>query len=205
MRGIWVAEILGLRPFDLRDQSRGLYHAGAVIASNYVVAMADTAQSLGAWSERVADPEDVAAAIAQPQPVTSPISSRNRELQGVGGWLLFFCIALIILGPLVTLVQVMNLPNVDALGMILEFARAALGIVVGILLWNVRPIAFTLLWIYFGFVALMAVLGIIGFAVLEQKRPEDLIVSVRALIYVTIWFLYFRKSERVRATFGRNL
>lgn len=144
-------------------------------------------------------------ALAQPQPVTPSISPHHRGLQGVGGWLLFFCIALIILGPLVTFVQVMNLPNVDPLAMGLEFARAAFGIAVGIFLWNVRPVAFTLLWIYFGFVALMAVLGIIGFAVLEQKRPEDLTVSVRALIYVTIWFLYFRKSERVRATFGRNL
>src|SRR5204862_5061994 len=27
-RGIWLAEILNLRPFDLRDESRTVYHAG---------------------------------------------------------------------------------------------------------------------------------------------------------------------------------
>jgi predicted short-subunit dehydrogenase-like oxidoreductase (DUF2520 family) len=34
-----LAEMLGLRPFDLEDSQRTLYHAGAVFASNYVVAL----------------------------------------------------------------------------------------------------------------------------------------------------------------------
>jgi predicted short-subunit dehydrogenase-like oxidoreductase (DUF2520 family) len=33
-RGRWLAETLGLRPFDLADDRRALYHAGAAIASN---------------------------------------------------------------------------------------------------------------------------------------------------------------------------
>jgi len=36
-RGRWLADTLGLRPFDLDDSSRALYHAGAAIASNYLV------------------------------------------------------------------------------------------------------------------------------------------------------------------------
>jgi predicted short-subunit dehydrogenase-like oxidoreductase (DUF2520 family) len=35
----WLAETLGLRPFDLADDARTLYHAGAVFASNYLVTM----------------------------------------------------------------------------------------------------------------------------------------------------------------------
>jgi predicted short-subunit dehydrogenase-like oxidoreductase (DUF2520 family) len=35
----WLAETLGLTPFDLADDARTLYHAGAVFASNYVVTM----------------------------------------------------------------------------------------------------------------------------------------------------------------------
>ena len=35
--GFWLAEALGLRPFELADAARTLYHAGAVFASNYVV------------------------------------------------------------------------------------------------------------------------------------------------------------------------
>jgi predicted short-subunit dehydrogenase-like oxidoreductase (DUF2520 family) len=33
----WLAETLGLRPFTLADEARPLYHAGAAIASNYLV------------------------------------------------------------------------------------------------------------------------------------------------------------------------
>jgi predicted short-subunit dehydrogenase-like oxidoreductase (DUF2520 family) len=35
----WLAETLGLRPFPLADEARPLYHAGAAIASNYLVAL----------------------------------------------------------------------------------------------------------------------------------------------------------------------
>jgi len=35
--GWWLAEILGLRPFELEDSLRALYHAGATIASSYLV------------------------------------------------------------------------------------------------------------------------------------------------------------------------
>lgn len=37
--GFWLAETLGLRPFALADESRTLYHAGAVFASNYLVTL----------------------------------------------------------------------------------------------------------------------------------------------------------------------
>jgi predicted short-subunit dehydrogenase-like oxidoreductase (DUF2520 family) len=34
-----LARTLGLEPFELRDESRALYHAGAVVASNYLVTL----------------------------------------------------------------------------------------------------------------------------------------------------------------------
>jgi predicted short-subunit dehydrogenase-like oxidoreductase (DUF2520 family) len=45
-RGLWLAELLGLRPFELRDESRVLYHAGAAIASNYLVTLYRSAAKL---------------------------------------------------------------------------------------------------------------------------------------------------------------
>src|SRR5262245_11660569 len=36
-RGRWLAEILGLKPFVIDDANRAMYHAGASIASNYLV------------------------------------------------------------------------------------------------------------------------------------------------------------------------
>jgi predicted short-subunit dehydrogenase-like oxidoreductase (DUF2520 family) len=38
-RGWWLAQVLGLEPFDLADDRRQLYHAGAVMASNYLVTL----------------------------------------------------------------------------------------------------------------------------------------------------------------------
>jgi hypothetical protein len=153
-------------------------------------------------------PERAGAAFEQAQSPL-PISSRDRNAQKVGGWLLFFCIVVIIVGPLSALVEVMSFSgNIDAdisLAVALDLVRAVLGLVTGIFLWNVRPVAFTLLWIYFGLVALLAVLGIIGFALAELQRPNDLTMPVRSLIYVAIWASYFHTSKRVKATFGRNL
>jgi predicted short-subunit dehydrogenase-like oxidoreductase (DUF2520 family) len=45
-RALWLAEVLGLRPFALADDRRALYHAGAVMASNFLVTLYRTAASL---------------------------------------------------------------------------------------------------------------------------------------------------------------
>jgi predicted short-subunit dehydrogenase-like oxidoreductase (DUF2520 family) len=44
--GFWLAETLGLRPFELADESRAAYHAGAAVASNFLVALRSAAGSL---------------------------------------------------------------------------------------------------------------------------------------------------------------
>jgi predicted short-subunit dehydrogenase-like oxidoreductase (DUF2520 family) len=38
-RGFWLARTLGLEPFALAESARPLYHAGAAIASNYLVTL----------------------------------------------------------------------------------------------------------------------------------------------------------------------
>jgi predicted short-subunit dehydrogenase-like oxidoreductase (DUF2520 family) len=45
-RGLWLARTLGLRPFELADDVRPLYHAGAAIASNYLVTLHRVASDL---------------------------------------------------------------------------------------------------------------------------------------------------------------
>jgi predicted short-subunit dehydrogenase-like oxidoreductase (DUF2520 family) len=53
--GFWLAGQLGLEPFGLDDSERALYHAGAVVASNFLVtlhrAAADLAETAGAPPE----------------------------------------------------------------------------------------------------------------------------------------------------------
>ena len=46
-----LAETLGLRPFELADRDRTLYHAGAVFASNYLVTLQRAAVRLGVPAE----------------------------------------------------------------------------------------------------------------------------------------------------------
>lgn len=45
-RATWLACALGLEPFVLADDARTLYHAGAAIASNYLVTLYRTASRL---------------------------------------------------------------------------------------------------------------------------------------------------------------
>jgi len=45
-RAIWLADLLGLRPFLLADEDRAAYHAGAAIASNYLVTLYRSAARL---------------------------------------------------------------------------------------------------------------------------------------------------------------
>ena len=44
--GFWLARTLGLEPFALADDRRALYHAGAAIASNYIVTLRRAAGDL---------------------------------------------------------------------------------------------------------------------------------------------------------------
>lgn len=45
-RGVWLAETLGLHPFVLAEEHRALYHAGASIASNFLVTLYRAASAL---------------------------------------------------------------------------------------------------------------------------------------------------------------
>ena len=49
-----LAEALGVRPFELADGDRTLYHAGAVFASNYLVTLQRAAVRLGVPAEGLA-------------------------------------------------------------------------------------------------------------------------------------------------------
>jgi len=138
------------------------------------------------------------------EPATIGPPMRRPDLKGVGGWLLFFCISLTFLAPLLLVVRAWG--GALELEGIIDIALTAFGVIVGIMVWNVHQRAFLLLWIYFGLMALLLVLGIVGSVTApEAGDPREFVQLVRALGATIIWFLYFRKSDRVQATFGRNL
>ena len=87
-----------------------------------------------------------------------------------------------------------------------DLALTAFGALVGAVVWNVHPRAFALLWIYFGLTAGLLVLAIAGTLISSERHgPETLTQLVSGFGSTVIWFLYFKQSDRVQATFGRNM
>jgi len=129
----------------------------------------------------------------------------NPKLKGVGGWLLLFCLTLTVFGPAQLQSMVFGSHGWDAES-ITELALVVYGLIVGICVWSAHRFAFTLLWIYFGIQSLFSLLGILAYTVgPEHASPEQLTLPVRTFVYIGVWYLYFHNSERVRATFGRNM
>ena len=138
----------------------------------------------------------------EPQTISPP--ARRPGLKGVGGWLLFFCILLTLVNP--AAVFVMAWSGGFSEDNLVYFAWAVFGVVVGAMLWNVNQRVFVLLWIYFAITVLIQALAIVGMAASEDKvEASEMTLTLRGLVYTVIWFLYFKKSDRVQATFGRNL
>jgi hypothetical protein len=141
---------------------------------------------------------------ASPSPNLGPISPLLPKPKEVGGWLMFFCILLTVISPLVVLVMAWS----GDLGVefLFNIGWAAFGALVGFMIWNVQQQAFLLLWIYFGITALLIGFAVVNLLSAEQGVPiHDSILMFRSAIYCVAWFLYFKRSERVKKTFGRNL
>ncbi len=65
-RARWLAGRLGLRPFEIADEDRALYHAAAVIGGNYLVTLHQVAQRL-------------LAAVGAPPAAIEPLMARTVE------------------------------------------------------------------------------------------------------------------------------
>lgn len=149
-------------------------------------------------------------------------------LIGVKGWLLFFCISLIFIGPIISLptiivylVNINNPLNYDPLpnlilniDVIVSTLILLFGIYVGITIWRVRPNS-----IRYANIFLNAYLGytILSFLIIFTIVPSyDIIYNsetvgflgdtFRETVYsigsVIVWKLYLKKSERVKNTFN---
>jgi predicted short-subunit dehydrogenase-like oxidoreductase (DUF2520 family) len=76
-----LAEVLGLRPFVLDDERRALYHAGAAIASNYLVTLRRAAGELLAASDVPREALDplMRRVVENGFQLTGPIERGDRE------------------------------------------------------------------------------------------------------------------------------
>jgi len=151
----------------------------------------------------------------------------NKELQGVGGWLKFFCVMLTIIGPIVSLLmlaQEWQTPNLSALFKVFPTLRAVVvieslmqlgiliyGIIIGIMIWNgnkkgkilaERYLLVRLSVFVVGEIALIAMLSDLpdkGFAAGADSALSTIILQA---IFFGVWYSYFKNSKRVAATYG---
>ncbi len=179
-------------------QRRGLNasEAGELVSFCYVVVKATTE------TERVGHPPNMQSDLLRLNSSETGIRNQNPGLAGVSGWLLLFCIEFAArIGAQMTLsVVIFGLWHYfSAVALFL----AALSFLTSVSVWRItsRALLFskTLLIVVF-------CVGIFGLG-LE-------IVSARTFLHGTefdfiveaaMWFLYFKKSKRVRATFGRSI
>jgi hypothetical protein len=133
-------------------------------------------------------------------PAATPLSKQKE----VGGWLMFFCILLTLVNPIYVLVMAWS--GDYGIEFLFNIVWAAFGALVGRMVWGVQQRVFPLLWIYFGITALRIALAVANFISAEERVPvQEFILVFRSAIYSIAWFLYFKRSDRVKETFGRNL
>ena len=92
---------------------------------------------------------------------------------------------------------------------LIDLGIAVFAFYVGLSLWRIQPNALKLVKAYFivGIVqACSLIASSIYLPVRVSKQPSGgpFETGIRILVLVAIWATYFRKSERVKATYGSN-
>ena len=149
---------------------------------------------------------DAAQAIARPTTEAERIRREQPRLVGVRGWLLLFCIVVTIIAPASFLLAALLKFSFFS---VLDLALAGFYIFTGIHLWRVRPQALTytklLLLIQFCLGALLLLEHSAGPSVRALSGGAPDVNSAKMMLGAAVWFLYFRKSRRVKATYGRSI
>ena len=127
-----------------------------------------------------------------------------HELQGVFVWLRFFCFLITVVAPFGLFIPGGGHPlAIQAIqGILIIF-----GILVGANLWSVGRNALEMLKIYFFAKFLFQAVLLLHrlFSIGTAGSPGTALVSFIGLMITVVWYLYFRNSERVKATYGKNI
>ena len=145
--------------------------------------------------------------------------------KGVGGWLLFFCVGLTILGPIIALGQMASgweqtepafelFPTLKTAIYFENFGHSLIlfyGFIIGCKIWGGDPAGKTLAKQYLR-VRLFGFLGIevITLLLFMPSLPSQMVSAAmppfvggvfREGVCFLVWWLYFKKSKRVKNTF----
>lgn len=154
---------------------------------------------------------------------TGVIPESQPRYDRVGGWLLFFCVTLVILNPLTTLgftaygvlsllPMLGDLPAIVTVVTVLDSALSlslmGFSLYAGISLWSLRPGAVRIAKAFLIAGAIYTVVSPLLWLLPGVPRDtsvstlEGLLDSWRGLLYFAIWLNYLRMSKRVKATYG---
>ena len=132
--------------------------------------------------------------------------AEGRELEGVWGWLLFFCLWLVLLSPALVLIFGSDGP---LLLNVISRLLVVFGVLVGTSLWSRYKHALGLLRVFFLVVFVKKLLWLVLLVMTSlrvAKNPFAAIVgSFVGIGFTLLWIAYFHMSERVKATYGDNL
>jgi len=217
-----IATYVDGRPLDFTEATCRFDVGGAPVTSQDVLALDRAGQLVWVSPEMRTWAYQWAAAVA-PGVAPAPAAVTGPALRGVGWWLLFLCISLTILNPLMTAFNLISaiaqtaryfrmFPGLLILSIAdvgVSCAIAAFSIYAGVVLWRVGPNAVKVAKTYLIVAAVYAVVA--PFSALLAGLPaasngaiiSAAIVAVgRGLIYVAIWYAYLMRSKRVQATYA---
>jgi len=150
----------------------------------------------------------------------------SLQLKGVKGWLLLMCISLTILDPSSIVLNSIIMTNLtkpyfdkhtELLRMVLINGTCSIGLAVfsiytGISLWKVLPNALITAKKYLFAISLYSVFSLfiptlVGFQAGSIKgiSGNNVFNSLLTILYASAWYLYLKKSRRVKTTYGSNL
>jgi len=202
-------------PFT-EEQTRDMLSSGSITTTDL------------AWTDGLSDWKPLHEILTLPTPPPLPDVipwNPSDGPKGIGGWLLFYCICLCILGPIYGLLQLLGnwtlasasfavYPQLKT-AVLLEnsgnFIIIVYGLIVGCLLWREHSRARQFIRQYL-IIRLICLIGveILAFTFLVNL-PSKMIAttfgallgaSLREGVYFAIWWSYFKLSKRVRNTFG---
>lgn len=138
----------------------------------------------------------------------------DEELRGVGGWLLFFCISLTIISPIMHVIiaaQALNnlararvpIETLLRLGLVgaIYSGLAVFSCFAGVMLWMEKPRAVSVAKAY---LLVGAVLPIFLFLALHLAGIQVHLSRVifRRIVSSAVWYSYLEASRRVKITYG---
>ena len=135
------------------------------------------------------------------------MQDEEARYRGVNGYLLLFCLLNTILAPIVYLGQVGRTD--DPFVWVISIILAALAVTAGVSVWRTSTHALRIVKIYF--ISLLclhtlALLGSLGQLALHEKANTTVLLSTSGrLVVLFAWWMYFKKSRRVRWTLDGNL